>query len=103
MSTDSVSTAATPPRHPRLRRELVIFGVSLALGFLLLPLLTWFVGQFFLGPYQRDPTGTTGGAVGLWVDFLRALLRGQLSAWVLALGPYGLWWLWRASRWFWKR
>jgi hypothetical protein len=67
---------------PRALRELAIFLVLLSASILLMPLLIHAIGRETLGEYPN------GGAAELLADFVRALGRGALSFWAVALGPY---------------
>ena len=88
-----------PARQPRLRRELVLFGIMLCVG-LLLPI--YLTGQALLGDY----TDSGGGLAQLYGDILGDLVAGTPFAWLLILGPWLgvsllrlLWWpLGRGSR-----
>jgi hypothetical protein len=86
------------------RRELALLGFALALSFFVLPFLTWFAGQFFLGDYVRTPAGVpAGGPFALWWDYLRGLASGSLGYWTVLLGPYVILLALRMSRAFLKR
>jgi hypothetical protein len=67
---------------PRALRELAIFLLMLAASILLMPLLIHAIGRETLGEYAN------GGPGALLADFVRALSRGALSFWAVALGPY---------------
>jgi hypothetical protein len=67
---------------PRALRELAIFLLFLSASILLMPLLIHAIGRETLGEYE------SGGAAALLGDFVRALGRGALSFWAVALGPY---------------
>jgi hypothetical protein len=67
---------------PRALRELAIFLLILSVSILLMPLLIHAIGRETLGDYAN------GGAGALLADFVRALGRGALSFWAVALGPY---------------
>jgi hypothetical protein len=71
------------------RREIALLGLMLAFSLLILPVLIWFAGKFFLGEYVRTPSGApTGGPLALWVDYLRGLVSGSLGYWTVLVGPY---------------
>ncbi len=66
----------------RLRFELIVGSVLLALGLFALPGLIFWVGTLLLGPYgQNTGVGTFYG------DFYGDLASGVGRAWALALGP----------------
>lgn len=81
------------------RRELATLGLCLAVGLILLPVVIWLAGHFFLGEYLRDPSGTpTGGPLALWIDYLKGLAQGSLGYWTALLGPWLLLLALRGSR-----
>ncbi|MGC4028081.1 MAG: hypothetical protein QM696_04310 [Steroidobacteraceae bacterium] len=83
-----------------LRYELATLGLCLAASLVLLPIVIWLAGQFFLGDYVRSPSGApTGGPFALWVDYLRGLAQGSLGYWITLLGPWLLLLGLRGSRW----
>jgi hypothetical protein len=64
----------------RLRFELILAGVLLAIGFGLMPLAVFLVGQQILGDY--------GGGLGTFYgDLYAALGRGERGAWILLTSP----------------
>jgi hypothetical protein len=67
---------------PRALREFAIFLLMLSASILLMPLLIHAIGRETLGEYAN------GGPGSLLADFVRALGRGALSFWAVALGPY---------------
>ncbi len=75
-----------------LQHELLAFGLCLAFGLIVMPLLIWAIGSAKLGPYAG------GGLGALWGDYLLALLKGSLAYWLVALGPYAGLWLLRGVR-----
>ena len=78
-----------PPRPrlpPRVRRELIVYGVALLFGLIGVPLLTWWGGNRVLGPYTHDQN-TPAGPLALLGDFFSGLLHGSAVFWVVALGP----------------
>jgi hypothetical protein len=74
---------------PRVRRELVIYGVALLVGFLGMPFLIWYAGNRFLGGYTRGPN-VHAGPLALFSDFFAGLAHGAGVFWVVALGPAAL-------------
>ena len=84
----------------RLRRELILFAVMLAIG-LLLPFAIYYTGQVLLGEY----TETGEGVRRLYGDVFADLAAGSPFAWTLILGPWlgillirALWWPLRRRR-----
>jgi hypothetical protein len=73
----------------RLGREIALFGVALVLGFVLVPLAIWFVGNRILGPYTHG-NNLHAGPMALLGDFFEGLSRGWLSYWIVALGPLAI-------------
>jgi len=74
---------------PALPRELATLVLMLLVALTLLPLAIWFAGQFFLGDYIRDPSGSpTGGFGSMWVDYLRGVAGGSVGYWLVLLGPW---------------
>jgi len=71
---------------PRVRRELIIYGVALLCGFVGIPLLVWFAGNRVLGPYTHGQN-LHAGPLALLGDFLLGLVHGSAVFWVVALGP----------------
>jgi len=69
----------------RWRRELTIGAVAFAIGFFLLPLAIYWLGERVLGAYAPE-AGVLDLAEQIWGDFLRL----QPAAWLLVLSPYVL-------------
>jgi hypothetical protein len=78
-----------PRLPPRLRRELIVFGVLLLFGLVGVPLLTWMAGNRWLGPYTHEQN-LHAGPLALLQDFFVGLLHGSAVFWVVALGPAAL-------------
>ncbi len=67
-----------------IRRELILAGVLLPIGFFLLPVAIFFTGQALLGDYSQD-----GAGIGrLYGDIFGDLATGFLPAWGLVLSPW---------------
>jgi hypothetical protein len=74
-----------------VRRELLILGICAACGFVLMPLLIWFVGNRALGPYTHGQDTSAGtGPMRLLADFFGGLGHGWIMFWCVAVGPYVL-------------
>jgi hypothetical protein len=73
----------------RVSRELIIFGGALIAGLLVVPLAIWSVGNRILGPYTHG-TNTHAGPLALLGDFFVGLSHGEITFWVVALGPAAL-------------
>jgi hypothetical protein len=55
-------------------------------GAIVVPLLTWTVGDRILGPYVHG-SNPHAGPLALLGDFFAGLGHGALAYWVVALGP----------------
>jgi hypothetical protein len=96
MSTPPRTPSAAPPAEPllhprvrlppRVRRELLMYGLALLLGLLGMPFLIWYAGNRVLGPYTHGPN-SQAGPLGLLSDFFLGLFHGSAVFWVVALGP----------------
>ena len=100
MATDTTTTAEdvqTGQKRPvdRLRKELIIFSVMVAIGLVVLPFAIFKTGEVLLGEYSSE-----GRGIGhLYGDILGGLSAGDWNAWLLVLGPWlgvmllrCLWW-----------
>jgi hypothetical protein len=77
-------------------QELGLAALALAVGFAIMPLLIFFAGSWALGRYD-------GASVARLYDSLYQGLRsGSLASWIVVLGPYGLYLLFRALRLWWR-
>jgi hypothetical protein len=65
------------------RRELTIGAVAFAVGFFVLPLAIYWIGQRLLGNYATG-AGVLDLADRIWGDFLQL----APAAWLLVLSPY---------------
>jgi len=65
---------------------LIIFGTAILLGFVVVPLLIWVVGNRILGPYTHG-SNLHAGPMALLGDYYEGLSKGWLSYWIVALGP----------------
>jgi len=77
-----------PPTRPhpshRLRFELILGSVLLAVGLFAVPAVVFWVGIKLLGPYGE---GAGAGLATFYADFFGDLAAGVGRAWSLALGP----------------
>jgi hypothetical protein len=78
------------------QHELISFGLCLAIGLIVMPILIWLIGSSRLGPYAN------GGLLALWRDYVVGLAHGSLAFWLVALGPYAALWILRGAR-YWLR
>jgi hypothetical protein len=99
MSTPPRTPSAAPPAEtllhprvrvpPRVRRELIIYGLALLVGLFGMPFLIWFAGNRFLGPYTHGQN-QHAGPFALFSDFFVGLFHGSGVFWIVALGPAAL-------------
>jgi hypothetical protein len=76
--------------------ELVVAGVGLLLGVALMPVLIFYAGVATLGRFD-------GGSLGhLYSSLFTGLREASIASWVVFLGPYGLYLLFRALRAWWR-
>ena len=85
MPTTPPTTPAAGPA-PRLRRELIIYGIALACGLILMPFLIWSIGSRVLGPYSHGDN-PHASPFALFADFWVGLFHGSAVFWLVALGP----------------
>ena len=78
---------------PRLQFEAMTFGVALAVGLLVMPLLIYLAGMIALKAYQN------GGVFSLYYDWFTGLFGGHSSYWIVVIGPIGFVTLFRLCRW----
>jgi len=76
--------------------ELVAAGVGLLLGLVLMPVLIFYAGVTALGRFE----GATLGH--LYSSVFQGLREGSVASWIVILGPYGLYLLFRALRSWWR-
>ena len=77
-------------------RELWLTGITLAVGFGLMPLLIYLAGSTLLGRYE-------GASVRRTFDSVYAGLQaGSAASWIVLLGPYGLYLVFRCLRLLWR-
>jgi hypothetical protein len=76
-----------PAAPHRLRFELILASVWLAVGLFVLPAVIYAVGILLLGPYGDGP-GENGQGLGrFYTDFFADLAGPTARTWALALGP----------------
>lgn len=81
-----------------VKRELVVAASLVGFGVLLLPAAVYVVGSQVIGEYPAE-----GGIAALTVDIWSSAVRGNLSALILVLSPYGVVQLLRLARHMWRR
>ncbi len=76
--------------------ESAIAVLGLAIGFALMPVLIFYAGAAALGRYE----GASLGA--LYASLFAGLREGSVASWLVFLGPYGLYLLFRVLRVWWR-
>jgi hypothetical protein len=77
-------------------RELWLNGITLAAGFGLMPLLVYFAGSALLGRYEGASLRRTFQSV------YAGLQAGSPASWIVLLGPWGLYLVFRCLRFLWR-
>ena len=70
--------------------------LALGLGFGLMPLLIFLAGSASMGRYE----GATAPA--MYTSLFQGFKSGSSAAWIVLLGPYGLYLLFRGLRLWWR-
>jgi hypothetical protein len=76
--------------------ELLVAGVGLALGLILMPILIFYAGVAALGRYDGASLGH------LYSSLFTGLKEASIASWLVFLGPYGLYLLFRSLRGWWR-
>jgi hypothetical protein len=76
--------------------ELVVAVVGLALGLILMPVLIFYSGVVALGRYDGASLGH------LYSSLFEGLKEASIASWIVFLGPYGLYLVFRALRGWWR-
>jgi hypothetical protein len=76
--------------------ELVVAGIGLLAGVTLLPVLIFYAGVAALGRFDGASLGR------LYSSLFEGLREASIASWVVFLGPYGLYLLYRALRAWWR-
>jgi hypothetical protein len=76
--------------------ELIVAGVGLVAGIALMPVLIFYAGVATLGRYDGASLGH------LYSSLFAGLREASIASWVVFLGPYGLYLLFRALRAWWR-
>jgi hypothetical protein len=76
--------------------ELVAAGVGLLLGVTLMPVLIFYAGVAALGRFDG------ASLPNLYASLFAGLREASTASWVVILGPYGLYLLFRALRAWWR-
>jgi hypothetical protein len=92
MAFDLRSFAKTSP----WAAELAAAAAGLLLGVALMPVLIFYAGLATLGRYEGASLGR------LYSSLFEGLHDASIASWVVLLGPYGLYLLFRALRGWWR-
>jgi hypothetical protein len=76
--------------------ELVAAAVGLLLGLVVMPVLIFYAGLAALGRYEGAGLGR------LYSSLFAGLRDASIASWVVLLGPYGLYLMFRALRGWWR-
>jgi hypothetical protein len=76
--------------------ELLVAGLGLLLGVTLLPVLIFYAGVAALGRFDGASLGH------LYSSLFEGLREASIASWMVFLGPYGLYLLFRALRAWWR-
>jgi len=77
-------------------RELLLSVLALGVGFALMPVLIFYAGSLLLGRYE-------GASVAhQFQSIYGGLQAGSAASWIVLLGPYGLYLLFRALGLWWR-
>jgi hypothetical protein len=77
-------------------RELVLTVIALLVGFLAMPALIYFAGSTALGRYEGASLGR------LFKSIYGTLESGSLASWIVLLGPYALFLVFRGLKVWWR-
>ena len=71
-------------------------GIALLTGFALMPVIIFFAGSSLLGRYE-------GASVGrIYESVYRGLETGSVASWIVLLGPYGVYLIFKGLRSWWR-
>jgi hypothetical protein len=77
-------------------QEMGLAAIALGLGFGIMPILIFFAGSWALGRYD-------GASIArIYATLYRGLGLGSLASWIVVLGPYGLYLLFKTLRLWWR-
>jgi hypothetical protein len=76
--------------------ELIVAGVALLLGLTLMPVLIFYAGVAALGRFDGASLGHLYGSL------FEGLRDASIASWVVFLGPYGIYLLFKALRTWWR-
>ncbi|HEX3397010.1 MAG TPA: hypothetical protein VHS76_09935 [Steroidobacteraceae bacterium] len=76
--------------------ELIVAGGALLFGLILMPVLIFYAGVGVLGRFDGASLGH------LFASLYGGLKQASVASWVVFLGPYGLYLLFKALRSWWR-
>ena len=76
--------------------ELMAAAIGLLLGVALMPVLIFYAGAATLGRFEGASLGN------LYSSLFTGLKEASIASWIVLLGPYGLYLLFRALRGWWR-
>jgi len=76
--------------------ELIVAGVAVFLGLTVMPVLIFYAGVGALGRFEGASLGH------LYSSLFEGLREASVASWVVFLGPYGLYLLFKALRTWWR-
>ena len=76
--------------------ELLVAAIGLGLGIVLMPVLIFYAGVAALGRFEGASLGH------LYSSLFEGLREASVASWIVFLGPYGLYLLFRALRAWWR-
>ena len=76
--------------------ELAAAAIGLLLGVALMPVLIFYAGAATLGRFEGASLGN------LYASLFMGLKEASIASWIVLLGPYGLYLLFRALRGWWR-
>jgi hypothetical protein len=76
--------------------ELVLAALGLSLGVGLMPILIFYAGVSTLGRYEGASLGH------LYRSLFTGVAQGSIASWVVLLGPYGMYLLFKGLRLWWR-
>ena len=76
--------------------ELLVAAIGLGLGVVLMPVLIFYAGVAALGRFDGASLGH------LYSSLFEGLREASVASWIVFLGPYGLYLLFRALRAWWR-
>lgn len=76
--------------------ELIVAGIGLFLGVALMPVLIFYAGVATLGRFDGASLGS------LYASLFEGLREASIASWIVFLGPYALYLLFRALRAWWR-